>query len=151
MKQFFVGVLAFFSRAWAGIVAFFVMIGGWFGYFNVDATLTKIANCLETHDTATIVSMMAPQMSNISDLTEKVDELLGLIDGNIKQMTSYSSGSYQYGSVKGRELRFTMDIDTMLHLVICYDTSNPRGIVQMTLSTGRVGPEYVLLYEIKAP
>ena len=147
-------ILAFFSRIWAGIVAFFVMIGGWFGIaqpFNVNATLSKIATCLETHDVATIESMMAPKMSNIADLTTKIDELLGLIDGNIKQMNSYSSGSYQYGRVKGRELRFTMDIDTMLHLVVCYDTSKPSGIVEMTLSTGRVGLDYVVLYEIKAP
>ena len=144
-------IWAFFSRVWAGIMAFFVMIGGWFGYFNVDATLTKIANCLETHDTATIVSMMAPQMNNISDLTEQVDELLGLIDGNIKEMNKFSTGEYWYDGKHGRELRFTMDSDTLLHLVVCYDISNPRGIVRMTLSTGRVGPEFLLLYEIKVP
>ncbi|MCL1951653.1 MAG: DUF5104 domain-containing protein [Oscillospiraceae bacterium] len=143
--------MEFLCKIWAGIVAFFVMIGAWFGIFNVDATLNKIAKCLETHDTATIVSMMSPKMSTIDDLTGKVDELLGLIDGNIKQMTTQSTGSYQDGSVRGRELRFTMDIDTMLHLVIRYDTSDPRGIVRMTLSTGRFGENYVQLYEIKAP
>jgi len=144
-------MMEFFTKIWAGIVAFFVMIGGWFGYFNVNATLAKIANCLETHDTATIVSMMAAPMSNISDLTEKVDELLGLIDGNIKEMNKYSTGAYRYDGKHGRELRFTMDSDTLLHLVVCYDISNPRGIVRMTLSTGRLGPDYVLLYEIEAP
>ncbi|MCL1951790.1 MAG: DUF5104 domain-containing protein [Oscillospiraceae bacterium] len=157
------------NKILAGILAFLLWLMPWWtGLYNAreklsfDATAVcnRVINCVKAHDAATLASMMRPWLrNNVSDLTDRIEQLLDTIDGNVTEIginrseyTSNDAGIYRVG-----KHIFIYVGNTLYNLRVYYDVTNSNdknevGIswLEMVVAKGD-GTGFISLDEIKMP
>jgi len=121
--------------------------------------MNKIATYVKARDVANLESMMRPWFkNNMSNLTVKLGEFYDAIDGSITDIEKGVEGSMNDGGIHSERLSFyvNMDDQTYYNLVIWYDVSNSKnrnevGISSIVLSTGKLGPGYVIHFQLEVP
>jgi len=153
----------------AGILAFLMWLMPWWGAlrdlhtrfsFDENAIWQQVKTCVETHDVATLESMMRPWIkNNVDGLSEKVGNLLDSVSGEITRISidsSIESGNDGGLYSVGKEIHI-FTTEKLHYLRIDYTVTNSRdskdtGISRLKLFTGKLNtPEYTILAEIKAP
>jgi len=128
--------------------------------FDGPATWSAIAQCVEDGDAETLAGMMRPWFEkNISDLSGRIERLLGNIRGDItgitidpKDLTDYNNGIYSIGKVI-----VVNTADHMYHVRVVYEVTNVQrreevGIARLQLTRrNATDTGYYILDDIKAP
>jgi len=161
------------NKILAGFFAFLLWIMPWStGIYNAHAryafdantTWSKILKCVETHDAATLESMMSPRLkNNVIGLSDKIEQLLDSIDMDCgyTRIVNNSNEFYSGNGIYGQVLRIGFVNDTTKKILYTleaeYDITNASnrsyvGISRVMLSTGRMAdPDYATLILIKMP
>jgi len=108
-----------------GILSFLLMIMPWFSglfdlheepTFDEEAVRNKVISCIENNDAAALESMMYPPIrDNVLGLSDKIGQLLNLIEGDIERFVAYATIVQTDRGEESRKIRIGIFTDETLY------------------------------------